>query len=103
MNRAQRIRALAVAVVAISILLVGMVGLAAAYGERSDKCASVGYDGGDAYIERGLWWDDAGFWNEMRDRGHTVAEVRACRLDELRNLLWNGAWPRWYEYRDESG
>lgn len=103
MKRAHRIRALVAAAVVISVLLVGLMGLAAAYGERSDKCAQVGYDGVDAWIEQGLWWDDAAFWDEMRQRGHTVEEARACRADQLRDLLWNGAWPRWYEHWDESG
>lgn len=101
-TRAKQIKVLVAATLAVSVLLGGLMGLAAAFGERSDKCGIVGYDGEDEWIERGLWWDDAAFWGEMRQRGHTVEEVRECWAGLPRDVLWNGAWPRWYEHWEEN-
>lgn len=100
---AKRVGALVAAMVLVACVLGVAIGVAAAYGERSDKCGEIGYAQVDIWLEHRLWKQDAEFWALMGQRGFTKGEALQCNLEHRRDLLWNGAWPRWYEHWDEGG
>ena len=97
---AKKVRALVASMVLVVCVLGVAIGVAAAYGERSDKCGEIGYAQVDIWLEHRVWKQDAEFWTLMGQRGFTKGEALQCNLEHRRDLLWNGAWPRWYEYWD---